>query len=261
MLGGGGIGERGQAAVVGDLVQAHVVQDQARATAGLQLLIAALGIEEGIAFARPYARIAGRAEAAAPLGADLDVVGLALAPRAQRFAAEHHHRGHQRQRDCHRNAQPLARQAQRTQRGQFRGGGQLAQPHQRADHGGGREEGVGTAGHGVQHPGGGVAKGIAALADILELAGEGHHHVQADQHRPGQQDGAEHGTAQVQIKPHGAQHVHAVLRGRDSLPSRKYIHRARPSSGRVSHHRPATAGILPSAIQRVPMNIRFMPTM
>ena len=40
MLGGGGIGERCQATVVGDLVQAHIVQDQARTAAGLQLLAA-----------------------------------------------------------------------------------------------------------------------------------------------------------------------------------------------------------------------------
>ncbi|KAG1320305.1 hypothetical protein G6F63_014329 [Rhizopus arrhizus] len=151
--------------------------------------------------------------------------------------------------------------AQRAQRGQFRGRGQLAQSHQRADHRSRGEHRVGPARHGVQHPGRRGPQRVAILADDLELAGEGHHHIQAHQHRPGQQHRGEHRPAQVQVETHRAQpHARAPF-GRPRRPSRAYSQIDSASSGRVNHHRPIAAGILPVAIQPLPMNIRLVPTM
>ncbi|KAG1064966.1 hypothetical protein G6F40_017844 [Rhizopus arrhizus] len=48
---------------------------------------------------------------------------------------------------------------------------------------------------------------------------------------------------------------------RPRRPSRAYIQIDSASSGRVNHHRPIAAGILPVAIQPLPMNIRLVPTM
>ncbi|KAG0771722.1 hypothetical protein G6F21_014687 [Rhizopus arrhizus] len=85
------MGDRGDPSVFGDAIQAHVTQDQPCSLVADQLFLATGSAEEGIALARPQARITGGGNVPAPLRARLQRIGAVLAPRSQRLGAEYHH--------------------------------------------------------------------------------------------------------------------------------------------------------------------------
>ena len=81
------LGDLGQAAVAVEPVQGHVVEQQLQPPPRIQVLLAGLGIEEGVALARPQPGIAGHGHVGVPAGAVAQVVRARLPPGPQGLAA------------------------------------------------------------------------------------------------------------------------------------------------------------------------------